>query len=320
MQGMSGDMDWAERVLTEAVEVAATTGDRRLAAHALVQRGFLRLFTESEITPREQHVRRAGDRFEETEIVAWLTAALALGSTPAPQAAERAEELLAGSAGNLSLEVSLLGGLGFLAAMQGRLPEAREFLDRGRRAMEEAGEVIWLYWLWALMAEPVSSERELHWAKELLERIGEKSHYSSTAAVLARATYAFGKYDEAEELTRAAEEASRPNDVHGQVAWRSVRAKTLARRGELAAAEALAREALAFGGESDFLNTQGHAHMDYAEVLTLAGRPDEAAAEVEAAIDLYERKGNAVAAAHAGALLGGIRRVLSANLSGSASV
>ena len=31
--------------LTEAVEAAATTGDRRLAAHALVQRGFLRLFT-----------------------------------------------------------------------------------------------------------------------------------------------------------------------------------------------------------------------------------------------------------------------------------
>ena len=357
MQGMAGDMDWAERVLTEAVEVAATTGDRRLAAHALVQRGFLRLFTESGITPRElfdvaeravaafeelgdelglarawrlvaqahyldrhgarsaeaseralEHVRRAGDRFEETEIVAWLTAALALGSTPAPRAAERAEELLAGSVGNLSMEVSLLGVLGFLAVMEGRLPEAREFLDRGRRAMEEAGEVIWLYWLWALMAEPVSGERELYWAKELLERIGEKSHYSSTAAVLARATYALGRYDEAEELTRAAEEASRQNDVHGQVAWRSVRAKTLARRGELAAAEALAREALAFGGQSDFLNTQGHAHMDYAEVLTLAGRPDEAAAEVEAAIDLYERKGNAVAAAHAGALLAGIRR------------
>ena len=203
MQGMSGDMDWAERVLTEAVEVAATTGDRRLAAHALVQRGFLRLFTESGITPRElfdvaeraiaafeelgdelglarawrlvaqahyldrhgarsaeaseralEHVRRAGDRFEETEIVAWLTAALALGPTPAPRAAERAEELLAGSVGNLSLEVSLLGVLGFLAVMQGRLPEAREFLDRGRRAMEEAGEVIWLYSLWALMAEP----------------------------------------------------------------------------------------------------------------------------------------------------------------------
>src|SRR5262249_9025800 len=53
MQGMAGDLSWADRVLTEAIEAAATTGDRRLAAHALGQRGFLRLFTELEITPGE---------------------------------------------------------------------------------------------------------------------------------------------------------------------------------------------------------------------------------------------------------------------------
>ncbi len=52
VQGL-GDMSWADRVLTEAVEAAATTGDRRLAAHALVQRGLLRLFTEPDVTPEE---------------------------------------------------------------------------------------------------------------------------------------------------------------------------------------------------------------------------------------------------------------------------
>ena len=40
-------------MLTEAVEAAATTGDRRLAAHALVQRGLLRLFTEAGVTADE---------------------------------------------------------------------------------------------------------------------------------------------------------------------------------------------------------------------------------------------------------------------------
>ncbi len=35
------------------MEAAATTGDRRLAAHALVQRGLLRLFTDEEVTPAE---------------------------------------------------------------------------------------------------------------------------------------------------------------------------------------------------------------------------------------------------------------------------
>jgi DNA-binding SARP family transcriptional activator/tetratricopeptide (TPR) repeat protein len=51
IQGLSGDLGWADLVLTEAVETAATTGDRRLAAHALLQRAFLRLFTGADTTP-----------------------------------------------------------------------------------------------------------------------------------------------------------------------------------------------------------------------------------------------------------------------------
>ena len=50
VQGLAMDLTWADRVLTEAVEAAATTGDRLLAARALVQRGLLRLFTEPGVT------------------------------------------------------------------------------------------------------------------------------------------------------------------------------------------------------------------------------------------------------------------------------
>ena len=49
------DLGWADQVLTEAVEAAATNGDRSLAAHALVQRGFLRLFNAPEVAPHELH-------------------------------------------------------------------------------------------------------------------------------------------------------------------------------------------------------------------------------------------------------------------------
>ena len=52
VQGFN-DLAWADRVLTEAIEAAATTGDRHLAASALVQRGFLRLSTESAVTSGE---------------------------------------------------------------------------------------------------------------------------------------------------------------------------------------------------------------------------------------------------------------------------
>ena len=53
VQALDRNLAWADRVLTEAVEAAATTGDRLLAARSLVQRGLLRLFTESEVTAEE---------------------------------------------------------------------------------------------------------------------------------------------------------------------------------------------------------------------------------------------------------------------------
>jgi len=69
VQGLDIDMSWADKVLTAAVEIAATNGDRRLAAHAIVQRGLLRLFTESGVAPAQ--LIDAADRsiaaFEELE-------------------------------------------------------------------------------------------------------------------------------------------------------------------------------------------------------------------------------------------------------------
>jgi predicted ATPase len=61
------ELDWADRILTEAVEAAATTGDRRLAAQALVQRAFLRLFSGADVTGHEllQTAQQAMVAFEE---------------------------------------------------------------------------------------------------------------------------------------------------------------------------------------------------------------------------------------------------------------
>ena len=70
----------------------------------------------------------------------------------------------------------------------------------------------------------------------------------------------------------------------------------LARRGEHAEAERLAREAVAIGEKTDILNGQGDAHADLAEVLLLGGKADEAAAALEQALERYERKGNLVMA------------------------
>jgi hypothetical protein len=71
-----------------------------------------------------------------------------------------------------------------------------------------------------------------------------------------------------------------------------VKAKALARRGELAEAERLARDAVAICDETERLDSQGDAYASLAEVVLLAGRADESAAALRQALDRFERKEN----------------------------
>ena len=167
--------------------------------------------------------------------------------------------------------------------------------------MEHAGEWIWIVSFWyafvfVWQGEPATAEQELLPGYEALKKMGEKSHFSSISHALSSALYTQGRYDEAEQLTRECEDATRPNDVHSNILWRSIRAKVLARRGELEAAHRLARESLSTASASDFDPAHADALMDYAEVLTLGHDRDGAATAVHEAIALYERKGNLLAA------------------------
>ncbi len=370
VQGMS-DLSWADRVLTEAVEAASTTGDRRLASHALVQRGLLRLFTDPEVTPQEligvanraigvfdelndelglarawrlvaqahylgrhagpsveasekarAHALLAGDRFEEGETVQWLAIALFLGPHPATEASERCERLLGEVQGDASLEVYVLGALAYLVAIQGRSAEAERLSARSLSVMKQLGEgwhfpaAVALLALWG--EDPPAAERELRLGYNVLKRIGERAHFCTVATLLARVVYAQGRYDEAEELTRESEDASRPNDVECQIHWRGTRAKVLSRRGDLLAAEHLAREAVAFAEQSDFLSCHGDALCDLAEVLRISHRAQEAATAIEDAMALYARKGDTVSVERARAQLALLERAQAEQASGRA--
>jgi Flp pilus assembly protein TadD len=87
-----------------------------------------------------------------------------------------------------------------------------------------------------------------------------------------------------------------PEDVDAQVGWRLVRAKLLARRGDVAEAETLARDALARASSTDYLDLRALALADLGAVLRIAGHRDEAEAGIREAVALYEQKGNAAAA------------------------
>ena len=103
---------------------------------------------------------------------------------------------------------------------------------------------------------------------------------------------ALGRFDEAEPLAQLGRELGDASDVWAQAIWRQVQARVDAHRGQHVEAERLAREAVAIIGPTDCLNFQGEAFYDLAEVLVAAGRPGEAAAALEEALERYERKKN----------------------------
>jgi DNA-binding SARP family transcriptional activator/tetratricopeptide (TPR) repeat protein len=351
-QGLGDDLAWADAVVGDALE----TGDERLRAHALVQRGFLRLFTEPESSPDElvgaaesarnvfarhgddlglarawrleaqarylartsdaareafehalEHARRAGEPFEVREIVEWLAVTLALGPTSAADASRRCEELLAMAADDSFLQVTLLAVRGHLERLLGR-PEVAEPLFA--RAREIAGDErslrrVAYYSIYVSLLRTYSdeAERELRAGIEGLSEVGEKTNFCTLAAQLGRVLCDQGRYEEAEESTRVAEEAARPNDVMANIMWRAARARARAAQGDLTTAETLADEAVAFAAASDFINEHADALMDEAEVLRAAGRPDAAREAIADALVLYEQKGNVVSAAAARAAL-----------------
>ena len=78
--------------------------------------------------------------------------------------------------------------------------------------------------------------------------------------------------------------------------WRSVRAKVLARQGEIAEAMPLAGAAARLSETTDFLHLRWHDLMCRAETFRLAGRDADADAAAEEAVRVATAKGNVVGA------------------------
>jgi tetratricopeptide (TPR) repeat protein len=136
-------------------------------------------------------------------------------------------------------------------------------------------------------------------ASRLYNELGEQSFLSTAAGKLGQALYALDRLEEADAWAGRAAELGASDDAYTQMLWRQVRAKVLARRGEHAEAERLAREAVVIGEETDMLDAQGDTYADLAEVLLLGGKADEAGVALEQALERYERKGNLVSARRA---------------------
>jgi class 3 adenylate cyclase/tetratricopeptide (TPR) repeat protein len=256
------------------------------------------------------YAQRVGDRRTLSWTLGTMCRVALVGPLPVDEGIRRCLAIGEQHRGEPTLQPVIDSMLAVLEAMRGRSASAREHYRRSQTAFDELGLTVQLaafrmYAGWAelLAGHSTAAEQELRVGYEALERMGEQSYLSTTAAFLARAVFSQGRYDEAEGLTRVSADSASDDDRITQAMWRGTRAKVLARRRD-ADAERLARESVALSLETDCLNMQADALVDLAETLRLLDRRGEAADILEQAIGLYNQKGNVVSATAVGALLG----------------
>jgi predicted ATPase/class 3 adenylate cyclase len=307
-QVAEGATEEALRTVERVVPVFERCGDQRGLCRAWRLQAWLRLNTANAAAAAEaweqaaEHARRAGDEDERSEILSWLASSISVGPVGVTAAIHRCEEIRLQVSGNLASEAATLQPLAALYAMDDRLEVARGLLATSAGIFDELGvtlnsavshhEAI----VEMLAGDYGAAEESLRSGYGVLEQMGEKALLSTTAAFLAQAIVAQGRDDEAEGFTELSEKLAARADLLTQVVWRTARAKILARRGNLEAAERLARDAVMLAEHTDFLNIRGEALVDLAQILQEAGRLGEASTALSDGLRLYEQKGNVVAA------------------------
>jgi class 3 adenylate cyclase/tetratricopeptide (TPR) repeat protein len=251
-----------------------------------------------------EHARQAEDQRETGFIVAMLAQSLYFGPTPVEEAIERCEQFLHDVSGDRALEAAIGSMLAGLHAMRGDFDQARELWAAADKLYEalhlsfrRAARSYIPASIETLAGDYDAAERELRWGYETLEQMGEMSLRITIAGFLAEALYKQERDDEAERVIEVIEKLAAADDLVPQVLGRSVRAKILAKRGELEDAEELGREVVHLAENTDFPELKASTALDLAEVLDAAGKTDEAQELVSRARELYESKGNVVSAA-----------------------
>jgi predicted ATPase/class 3 adenylate cyclase len=292
----------------EALRAAEELGDPLTLAQAWnllgqVEGTLLGSLAQAEEAWRQAlaYAERANLRAERADSIGWLMMSANFGPLPVEEGIARCRTFHDEAADDPFIQANSRIELAALEAMRGDFVTARALLARGRQALAELGFTLMVamsaqeaHYVEILAGDPAAAARISRESYAQLEPLGERAYLSTAAALLAHALGDLDELDEAEHFSRVSEDASSPEDVFSQVLWRSGRAKICARRGDLGKAETLAREAVVLSEKTDLLNTQGDTLADLAEVLALAGKPQEAACVLDQAAERFERKGNLV--------------------------
>ncbi len=129
-----------------------------------------------------------------------------------------------------------------------------------------------------------------------LGALGETGFRSTVAIELSEALFRTGRPAEAELVAAKGEAMSSADDLVNFALGRGLRARILADRGELEAAEALALEAIEYARRSDFPQIHARADEALAYVRRAQGRNEESRALIEQAARAHASRGDAVMA------------------------
>ena len=154
---------------------------------------------------------------------------------------------------------------GLLRAMGGELEEGRQLVRKARATFAEFGVRLTAVatardeaMIERYRGDPAAAEHVLRLACDELRAAGETAYLSTGIGELADALYELGRYDEADEASSESERLAQQADLTSQIVWRRVRAKLLARRGEVDEALRLVHEAIEWAETADeLLQTPG---------------------------------------------------------------
>ena len=250
-----------------------------------------------------------------TQSVYYVGRALVLGPTPCDEAAVRMEALVSAFAERPMVQASARLDLALLLAMLGRWEEAAEHASSAREVFRELGQRRWLaaaaittgliaWW----QGDAEGAEPEVREAYELFVERGEREEAALTGQELAKIVFDLGRLDEADALIEEILGVMAPDDIEPQIESRCLRALVLASRGSPVEAERLSAQAEELVGRTDFVTLHGSVLLARARVFQIAGRPGEAVAHAEGALDRFNSKGNRVWASKARDLLDQVSR------------
>jgi class 3 adenylate cyclase/tetratricopeptide (TPR) repeat protein len=266
-----------------------------LGSSAEAERLWLRALERAEkVSPRRAN-----------EVRMWMMWALWWGPTPVDEGIRRCEEIKRHSTSKrLEATAMLIGG--GLKAWSGALDEGRVEAAAGRQVFKELGDLPWWAGTAMILGDVELNAGAYGRAYELLSdgRAGlaqyhETGYLATMVGYQAQAALELGRLDEALELADEAERLAQRDDFEPRARRRIVRARALARRGNLEAAADLIREAAEIVEPTDYVILHLDLAFARADIERTAGRTDGERQALARAVEVADAKGNRVAAERA---------------------